>query len=158
MTAEQKQIYTRRITQAYRTQLVTILYEMVLDYVADARKALAAGNVEELDHQLQLAGACIDELIHSLDMKYEIAQNLLQLYLFAKKELIAGGAARKDERIAHCEPIFRELHDTWQKLESMDLSQAEMSNAQTVMAGMTYGRHDVNENISGLDGNRGFTV
>ncbi len=31
MTREMKQIFTRRITQANRTQLVVILYDMVLE-------------------------------------------------------------------------------------------------------------------------------
>ena len=33
MTKELKQEYTRKITQANKTQLITILYEMLLIYV-----------------------------------------------------------------------------------------------------------------------------
>ena len=39
MTKELKQEYTLRITQANKTQLITILYEMLLVYVDDARTA-----------------------------------------------------------------------------------------------------------------------
>ena len=35
MTQEKIQVYTRRITMANKTQMITILYEMVLDYLAE---------------------------------------------------------------------------------------------------------------------------
>ena len=35
MTKELKQEYTRKITQANKTQLITILYEMLMLYVAN---------------------------------------------------------------------------------------------------------------------------
>ena len=38
-----KQIFTRRITQANRTQLVVILYDMVLEYL---KEAIAAQEIE----------------------------------------------------------------------------------------------------------------
>ena len=41
MTRELKQEYTLRITQANKTQLITILYEMALLYVDEAKAALA---------------------------------------------------------------------------------------------------------------------
>lgn len=44
MTRELKQEYTLRITQANKTQLITILYEMALLYVDEAKAALAAGD------------------------------------------------------------------------------------------------------------------
>ena len=39
MTKECKQQFTLRITQANATQLVVILYEMTLQYLADAEQA-----------------------------------------------------------------------------------------------------------------------
>ena len=47
MTQEQKQKYTRKITQANKTQLITILYEMVLDYLQDARAAYEQDDLSE---------------------------------------------------------------------------------------------------------------
>ena len=39
MTDEKKQQYTLKISQASRTQLVVILYEMTLDYLKEAEDA-----------------------------------------------------------------------------------------------------------------------
>ena len=41
MTRELKQEYTRKITQANKTQLITILYEMLMIYVEEAKEAHA---------------------------------------------------------------------------------------------------------------------
>ena len=50
MTTEKKQMFTRRITQANKTQLTVIVYEMLLAYLEDARAAHDAGQTEELVH------------------------------------------------------------------------------------------------------------
>ena len=43
MTLEKKQEYTLKITQANKTQMITIIYEMVMDYLNDTIDALALG-------------------------------------------------------------------------------------------------------------------
>ena len=39
MTRERKQVYTRRITEANRTQLITIVYELAMEYMDEAIEA-----------------------------------------------------------------------------------------------------------------------
>ena len=39
MTKERKQVYTRRITEANRTQLITIVYELAMEYMDEAIEA-----------------------------------------------------------------------------------------------------------------------
>ena len=45
MTKEMKQIFTRRITQANRTQLVVVVYDMLLTYLDDAKKAYSVDKI-----------------------------------------------------------------------------------------------------------------
>lgn len=47
MTKELKQEFTLRITQANKTQLITILYEMVLLYLEEAKAAIDADDKTE---------------------------------------------------------------------------------------------------------------
>ena len=88
MTKELKQEYTLRITQANKTQLITILYEMVLLYVDEAQEALDAGQKMEYKSAIRKIRGCIDELTASLNLDYELANNLLQLYLYISRELV----------------------------------------------------------------------
>lgn len=55
MTKEMKQIFTRRITQANRTQLVVILYDMILTYLKDAATAQEIGCGQEFKKDMQCA-------------------------------------------------------------------------------------------------------
>ena len=77
MTQEKKQEFTLKITQANKTQLITILYEMVIEYLNDAIDAIGIGRKEEAEKSLGYAQNCIDELLRSLDLRYELARNLL---------------------------------------------------------------------------------
>ena len=79
MKKEDKQRFTLRITQANPTELVVILYEMLLGYLEDAEEA--AGNDMQLFHDAaRKARGCLNELMGSLHMEYEPAPALMQLY------------------------------------------------------------------------------
>ena len=62
MTQEKKQEFTRRIVQANKTQMITILYEMVIDYIEEAIDAIGIGDKEQATLMLGRAQNCIDEL------------------------------------------------------------------------------------------------
>ena len=63
MTKECKQQFTLRITQANSTQLIVILYEMTLQYLADGEQAADDAGLAEAVHR---ARGCIKELLNSL--------------------------------------------------------------------------------------------
>ena len=156
MTTEKKQMFTRRITQANRTQLVVIVYEMLLTYLKDARAAYEAGNREELVQNLGLARDCIEELRGSLDFTYELSGNLFSLYGYADRELARDMFSLKIDNLDAVEMIFKKLHDAYQTISSQDESGPLMENTQSVYAGLTYGRTDLNESLVNYDAKRGF--
>ena len=87
MTREMKQIFTRRITQANRTQLVVILYDMVLEYLKEAIAAQEIDCIQEYKKAMQCARNCISELRNSLDFNYEISRNLFAIYALPTESL-----------------------------------------------------------------------
>ena len=156
MTQEKKQEYTRRITQANKTQMITIIYEMVLDYLDDTIDCLALGKRADADRYIGYTQNCIDELLRSLDRRYELAKNLHSIYIFSKKELTAAGATGNIHRIWKVKQNFKELHSAWVELEKLDESAGLMGNTQTVFAGLTYGRYSLNEDVTAVSMNRGL--
>ena len=156
MTLEKKQELTLKISQANKTQMITILYEMVTVYLRDAIEAMNTGAQEEADRSLALAQGCIDELLRSLNLEYELAGNLHQIYIFSKKELIAAGARGSADRIERVLKNFEKLHEAYLELEKQDNSEKLMGNTQTVYAGLTYGKHSLNESMTASSDNRGF--
>ena len=158
MTRELKQEFTLRITQANKTQLITILYEMALLYVDEAEEALSAGDRSELKNAVRRIQGCMCELMDSLHMEYEVARNLLQLYLYINREVAKAALHSDTECLEHVRPVLDKLLSAYKQIEGQDASGPVMGNAQTVYAGLTYGRNDLMENAADPAANRGFCV
>lgn len=158
MTRELKQEYTLRITQANKTQLITILYEMVLIYIDEAETALSEDDRAEYKSAIRKIRGCMNELTASLNLEYDLAQNLLQLYLYVNRELVQASVHNEKENLEHIRLVIGELQKAYKKIENQDVSGPVMGNTQTVYAGLTYGRNTLTENITDPASNRGFCV
>lgn len=158
MTKEMKQIFTRRITQANRTQLVVIVYDMLLAYLEDGMKAYDVDNKQEFIRNLELARNCIAELRSSLDFKYDLSKNLFSIYAFADRELANDIYGVKTENMDAIIKMFRKLRDAYHTISKEDNSEPLMENIQDVYAGFTYGKTDVNESLVNNGAERGYCV
>lgn len=148
MTKERKQEYTLRISQANKTQLVVIIYEMLLDYLADAQDAHRRQDEESFEGSIRKAGNCIRELTASLHMEYVPAGNLFGLYVYANKELSKALLHNSTEEICHVENIMKKLRDAYATISKEDTSAPVMENTQSIYAGLTYGKHQLMESLS----------
>lgn len=158
MTKELKQEYTLRITQANKTQLITILYEMILIYIDEAGDALTVDNRADYKMAIRKIQGCVNELMESLHLEYDLAQRLLQLYLFVNRELGQASVHYDMEHLEHVRMVIGELQKAYKKIEDQDTSGPVMGNSQTVYAGLTYGRSTLTESIADPAANRGFCV
>lgn len=158
MTRELKQEYTLRITQANKTQLITILYEMALLYIDEAKEAIEAGNRTDFKDAVRRIQGCMCELMDSLYLEYEVAQNLLQLYLYVNREVAKSALHNSAENLEHARLVLEKLAEAYRQIESQDLTGPVMGNTQTVYAGLTYGKDTLTESAADPDVNRGFCV
>lgn len=156
MTNEKKQEFTLRISQANKTQLIVILYEMLLQYVKDAKAAHAEENRTVFRENIKWARGCVNELMQSLNFEMELAHILLQLYIYVNKELAGADVRNKVEPLENVTVVICSLHETYMKLAAQDKSAPVMDNTQTIYAGLTYGKNDITENLSDQGTNRGF--
>lgn len=156
MTKELKQQYTLKITQANKTQLVVILYEMFLIYIQEARQAHEKGDRAGFREGIRKSRGCLKELMASLHFEYEPAMHLLKLYLYVNRELARADIRNRTEELDHVEMVMTKLHKAYEKLGEQDTSGPVMENTQTVYAGLTYGKHNLTENLSDQGSSRGF--
>jgi len=155
MTSEKKQEYTLKITQANKTQLIVILYEMALTYLKDAKKAHAIGDKTAFRIAAGRAQACLNELMVSLHFEYALAIRLLELYIFINKELARACARTNVGHLDNAIKIITELLAAYRKLSPSDNSAPVMENAQIVYSGLTYDRGSTLECLSHHQ-NRGY--
>ncbi len=157
MKKEDKQDFTLRITQANPTQLVVILYEMLLCYLEDAEQALAGGGEPDgFREAVRKARGCLNELIGSLHMQYDPAPALMQLYLFCVRRLALGEQRRDAGMLGEIRRVIEPLRDAYGQLAELNDAGPVMRNSQTVYAGLTYGRTTLTENMADQGTNRGM--
>ena len=111
MTDEQKQDFTLRISQANKSALVVILYDIFLTYAGEAEAASPADGTFHI--AISKARGALRELIDSLHLDYEIAQSTYQIYRFVERELICADVRRDAAPIAATIRIMRQLRDAY---------------------------------------------
>lgn len=157
MKKELLQEYTMRITQASRTELIVIMYEIILKDIQYAKEAFADGDTETYEKELAHAGRFVNELMGALDYSYSISYHLMSLYIYANKELTTAKTKKQPEGLSGVEEIFEKLLAGYQKVSEEDTSGPVMKNTQQVYAGLTYGRGTLNEMyVNGNEARRGF--
>jgi len=158
VTREDKQRFTLRISQANATELVVILYEMLLVYIEEAKEAIEAGDGEEVHGAARRARGCLNELLGSLHREYEPAPALSRLYLFCIRRLAVGEAKKDRVPLEEIERVINPLRDAYAQVAAQNNAGPVMGNSQTVYAGLTYGRNTLTENMADQGANRGMYV
>ena len=160
MTNELQQDFTMRITQANRAELIVVLYDVTLQYLHDAQIC----NKEEYSENIKMANQCLTEMIFNLHPEYELAEKLKELYLFMKQTLRLAikeneqTGVTADATIQSVIEQLQTLRDAYETAARDDHTPALMQHAQKVTAGLTYGKTDLTQSISGEDSNRGFRI
>lgn len=158
MTKECKQQFTLRITQANSTELVVILYEMMLCYLEESKEALKKEDKDEFREAIRKTRGCLNELMASLHMEYDPAPALMQLYMFCLRRLARAEGKKELQPLAEIEKVIRPLHDAYQQIATQNEQGPVMNNSQSVYAGLTYGRNTLTENMADQGTNRGMLV
>ena len=155
MTNEQKQDFTRRITQANRSGLVVIKYEILFAYLDDASAAYKAGDNDGFKAAVRHADAVVKSFEETLDMKYEISGQLYALYDYHRRQFSKAMARHSIQELEESREMLKQLYDAFAEVSKIDTSEPLMHNTQQVYAGYTYGKNDLNENCS-METSRGF--
>ncbi len=156
MTAEMKQDFTLRISQANRTEMVVVLYDILFCYLEEAKEASEKALWESFCTSLEKARSTISELMASLNLETEIGKNTLSLYFYCIRR-IAKGVYQKDGTVTEeVEGLLRPLRDAYAKVAMQNPEGPVMGNSQTVYAGLTYGKNQLTENLADQGSNRGM--
>lgn len=138
MNKEAIKTFSYRISQASKTELVVIMYDMAQEYLKDAIQALNDDDRIGFCNNIRQVKRVIDELSSGLDMQYEIANELFVLYMQADKILIRCLARMDNEGLDKVVNMLNKLRESFYKLSKDDDSGPVLKNAQQVYAGLTY--------------------
>jgi len=157
MKKENIQAYSMRITQANRSELVVITYEIIIEHVHDAIESFDNGDMESFHGDLERAQAFLKELMVGLDFNQPIAKELMPIYIFVNKTLIEAKIKNCIDLLPRVSNMLSGLLESFREVSKLDQSGPLMQNTHKVYAGLTYGRNDLNETAMGVDiSTRGF--
>ena len=158
MTSEEKRQFTARISQANKSELVVILFEMFDYCIEQAEDGFKTEDLQKADSYLKSAKGCVSELRGSLDMGYEISHNLYSIYTYVNRQLTASIIKRKPVNIDSVKENMEKLRKSFEEVAKQDTSGSVVQNSQKVYAGLTYGKGTLNEVFMDNEAARGFKV
>lgn len=158
MDRERIKDFTRKITNGNRSELVVIKYEILFCYMQDALNAKANNNREAFKTGIRNADLVLNSFLDTLDYKYELALHLHTLYVYCKEQLAQAMYSFSENGIRNANKVLNGLYEAFEEVAKKDNSKPLMQNTQQVIAGMTYGKNQINENVEQMDLNRGFYI
>lgn len=158
MTADLIKNYTLRISTANRTQIIVIVYELADVYLEEALKNIQDKDMTSYVDNCHHAMKCISHLMNALDDNYDLSDTLLSLYVYMNKEISMAAARYDEKRLMKVKEQIKSLSEAFSEVAKADASSPIMGNAQSVYAGLTYGKDSLNESIYDEGARRGYTV
>lgn len=155
MKEETTRMFTARISQANKSELISIMYEIIFASMDEAREYLLQGDREGFKRELSRAQKMLRELMASLDMQYDISKELMPLYLYANRRMIDSLRTKDAEPLNDADIVLKPLGKAFAEVAKQDSSPALMQHTQQLYAGLTYGKGTLNETLlSGIS--RGY--
>ncbi len=160
MTAEEIKNFKNRITSANRTGLTVIIYDIIDTDLTEAEEKIKISDGEGAKQALAHARKFVTELLVTLDMQYELSDNLASLYIYVNKCINSAYVSLKAEKVTEAARIMRRLGDAFKKVAETDDSGPLMENTESVYAGLTYGKGMEPDEavVDANEANRGFLV
>ncbi|MEK4360384.1 flagellar export chaperone FliS [Paenibacillus sp. FSL M7-1455] len=109
-------------------ELTLMLYQEVVKTLLKAKKLYSLGMNEDLNQALHKVRSIFNELIITLDLKYEISHELRDLYLFYNQHL-TNFIINKDEAVLDDTLEFaRGMVETWKQALTLVKTGGSISN------------------------------
>ncbi len=157
MDSEKLRTYTARITQANRSELVVITYDLIIDSIEAAKESFEKEDFFTYDRELKRVQKLLNELMGSLDHRFPIAKDLFQLYSFSNRRVIEAVFKKDPELLNTVTSVMEKLRVGFEGVAKEDTSGPVMANTQKLYAGLTYGRHALDEVfLNPNEASRGF--
>lgn len=157
MTSQEINDYGVKISQANKTELIVIMYEMAIKYIDDGLESLNNNNIEDYRLNLKRSKAVINELTSVLDMSHVISFELRSLYVFINNVLVRADIRVETDELIRVREMLVKLSKAFKKVSSEDKTGPVMENTQQLYAGLTYSKTSLNVDMYS-DVNRGFKV
>ena len=145
MTKEEINIFSKRVAQSSKSELVVISYEIILNYIASAKAELAKEDTEKFVFNVKKAKQFVNDLSSVLDFSQKLSFELMNIYMYVDRCLVKSIVKRNNCDLDTVESVIGKLKIAFEEVSKTDDSGAMMKNGEQIYAGLTYGRGVLNE-------------
>ncbi len=157
MNKELAKTFATRVTQATRTELIVIMYEIILSDINAASDNLKKGDETSFLQDIKHGQKFLNELMSALDYQYSISKDLMSLYVFINKSLIDSMFQKSVKGLIDAKETLSILLKGFEGIRKEDNYGNVMKNTGQLYAGLTYGKGVLNETyVDPNQQNRGF--
>ncbi len=101
------------VANAKPEELTLMLYNGLMRFIMQAQKGIEENNVSKIHENIVRAQNIIEEFQVTLDMQYEISQNLMRLYDYMYRRLVEANLKKDKMILDEVLGFAAELRDTW---------------------------------------------
>lgn len=140
MTKEEKNVFSLRIANSSKTELIVITYDIIINYIDAALHAYSVDDKDLVVFNLQKAKQFLNNLSSCLNFEYGISYELMNLYIYMNNCLVRDITRRKPESAEDIKSVIDKLRASFDTVSASDTSGKVMKNSEKVYVGYTYGR------------------
>ncbi|MBQ5485380.1 MAG: flagellar protein FliS, partial [Lachnospiraceae bacterium] len=131
MQQEVKQIFTRRIVESNRSELIVVLFDIFDCYVEEAQKAYekGAGSVDVLD-SLRHACLVLEHLKDDLDFRSDrkLCEGLFSIYDYCQRQIARSLYQNNTDGVTQARKLMSELRTSFVEVAKEDRSEPLLDN------------------------------
>lgn len=105
----------QKILTARPEELTLMLYDGILKFLRQAKLYIDQNEVEKTSTSLLRAQDIIDELLATLNMDYDVSQNLQSLYVYMRTRMVEANIQKDQSIIDEVLELSTDLRDTWKE-------------------------------------------
>ena len=94
-------------------ELTLMLYNGLVKFIMQAQAAIDDKNVEKANNSIIRAQDIVQHFQDTLDMKYEVSENLDALYDFMYRHLMEANIKKDKSMLDEVLNLVKDLRDTW---------------------------------------------
>ena len=108
------------VLTASPAELIVMLYGGCIRQLKLGILAIEKKEYERANNAMQKAERIIGELASSLDMRFEMSENLMKLYEYMVEEIVSANREKDAARIEPVVSLLLELKDAWAQIAKND--------------------------------------
>ncbi len=111
-----------QISTANQGKLIVMLYDGAIKFLNIALENIEPKRFDVVNNNIIKAQDIVTELLLSLNMGEggEIAQNLFNLYMYFKRQLLEANIKKDPEIIKHIVKLLKDMRDAWDQISATE--------------------------------------